>query len=335
MFPTYAIMPLDMSAERKNNIIRLIAFILILVLLVFLLSTAMSELYLKKKPYIAGRLRCVIEVMNERPDTLDLITLGDSEAYSSFNPMTVWNEAGIPSFLLGHSAQFIGETYSELKKALKTQTPKVVLIETHGLIAEGNLAENLGEFVKDELKTLFPIFVYHDKWKELLTGDDKDDPNFFKGFKIKTQSMPYQGDELLQNNGSNASVSSASRFYMERIMKLCEEKGAKLMLYSAPSPVNYNAATHEALTAYASEIGVPYSDLNAENDKIGIDWKTDSIDEGDHLNVNGADKVTRFLINFIKENESMEDRSKDQNYKDWDALFEKYLAMKEELSNTR
>jgi hypothetical protein len=31
----------------------------------------------------------------------------------------------------------------------------------------------------------------------------------------------------------------------------------------------------------------------------------------------------------------MEDRSKDQNYKDWDALFEKYLAMKEELSNTK
>ena len=51
MFPTYAIMPLDMSAERKNNIIRLIAFILILVILVFLLSNAMSELYLKKKPY--------------------------------------------------------------------------------------------------------------------------------------------------------------------------------------------------------------------------------------------------------------------------------------------
>ena len=182
-----------MSTERKNNIIRLIAFILILILLVFLLSNAMSELYLKKKPYIAGRLRCVIEVMNETPYTLDLITLGDSEAYSSFNPMTVWNEAGIPSFLLGHSAQFIGETYSELKKALKTQTPKVVLIETHGLITTGSLAESLGELVKDELKTLFPIFVYHDKWKNLITGDDTDDPNFFKGFKIRLKALPGKG----------------------------------------------------------------------------------------------------------------------------------------------
>ena len=67
-------MPLDMSAERKNNIIRLIAFILILVILVFLLSNAMSELYLKKKPYIAGRLRCVIEVT---PMRTPLVTSGD------------------------------------------------------------------------------------------------------------------------------------------------------------------------------------------------------------------------------------------------------------------
>ena len=324
-----------MTAERKKNIIKAVSFVLILILLVFLLSTAMSELYLKKKPYVAGRLRCVIEVANEKPDTLDLITLGDSEAYSSFNTMTVWNEAGIPSFLLAHSAQFIGETYSELKKAMKTQTPRVVLVETHGLIAEGNLAENLGELVKDELKTLFPIFVYHDKWKELLSGDDTDDPNFFKGFKIKTQTMAYQGDELLQNDGSKASVPPSSRFYMERIMKLCEDKGSILMLYSAPSPVNYNASTHETLTAYASEIGVPYVDLNSVNDEVGIDWTTDSIDEGDHLNVNGAEKVARYLINFIKENAAMEDRSGDVSYSEWNDLYERYLAMKEELENTK
>lgn len=324
-----------MTAEQKKNIIKLVSFVLILILLVFLLSTAMSELYLKKKPYVAGRLRCVIEVMNEKPETLDLITLGDSEAYSSFDTMTVWSEAGIPSFLLAHSAQFIGETYSELKKALKTQTPKVVLVETHGLIAEGNLAENLGELVKDELKTIFPIFVYHDKWKELLTGDDTDDPNFFKGFKIKTQAMPYQGDELLQNDGSKASVPSSSRFYMERIMKLCSEKGITLMLFSAPSPVNYNASTHEALTAYASEIGVPYVDLNTVSDEIGIDWAKDSLDEGDHLNVNGAEKVTRYLINFIKDNKAMEDRSGDVSYADWNDLFKRYTAMKIELENTK
>ena len=67
--------------------------------------------------------------------------------------------------------------------------------------------------------------------------------------------------------------------YMDKIIKLCRENGADLLLYSGPSPVNYNFRKHNGLAAFAKKKGLTYLDLNLE--ELGINWETDTTDKGE------------------------------------------------------
>ena len=110
--------------------------------------------------------------------------------------------------------------------------------------------------------------------------------------------------------------------YMDKIIKLCRENGADLLLYSGPSPVNYNFRKHNGLAAFAKEKGLTYLDLNLE--ELGINWETDTTDKGDHLNLSGAEKVTRHLGKFLAESRELPDRRGMEGFEEWDENAEKF-----------
>lgn len=116
----------------------------------------------------------------------------------------------------------------------------------------------------------------------------------------------------------------AVTFYMEEIMELCRRSGAKLLLVSAPSPKNYSYRKHNAIENYAKEKGLTYVDLNLKIKELGITWQKDSYDKGDHLNLYGAQKVTRWLGTYLKQNYELPDHRNDPAYEDWNELSKKY-----------
>ena len=122
---------------------------------------------------------------------------------------------------------------------------------------------------------------------------------------------------------------------MKGIRRLCGESGAKLLLVSAPSPVNYNYKKHNTIQAYADRYSIPYIDLNMKTEELGIDWEKDSMDKGDHLNVYGAEKVTGYLGRYLAEHYSLEDHRADEAYAKWNELAEKYEKELEERTGTR
>ena len=322
-----------MNEDRKKSIIRAIAFVVIFFAALFVISSLINNFYVKGNPNVTGRQRCVAGAMNEPADTLEVLALGDSEAYTSVNPMVFWQEGGVPLYLIGQPGQYIGETYFALKKILPTQSPKVVLIETHCLIGTESLAENLAKVIKGELKGLFSLFVYHDKWKQVLSGEEVADDNYFKGYEIMTEVKAYGGADYMEDNtGSRTEIPPESRYFMGRIMKLCEEKGAKVIFYSSPSPVNYNPAVIDALTRYSEEINVPYYDFNSHLEENGIDWNTDTLDNGDHVNLSGSIKISSRLLSFLNENAELDDRSNDPAYSSWNELLKKYNDMVAEMT---
>ena len=115
-----------------------------------------------------------------------------------------------------------------------------------------------------------------------------------------------------------------ARIYMEKITELCRKNDISLVLMSAPSPKNYNYRKHNALQEYADAQGLPYIDLNLKTKEIGIDWKQDSYDKGDHLNVYGAQKVTAYMGKYLKENYDLLDHRGDPKYADWEQMEKKY-----------
>ena len=100
-------------------------------------------------------------------------------------------------------------------------------------------------------------------------------------------------------------------------------------IFSAPAAMEYAEKTRSRL----KELGVEYIDLNLQSDQVAIDWNTDSRDKGDHLNYNGAMKVTDYVGKYLKETELFEDKRENPDYADWNTqleAFDQYKAEQQE-----
>ena len=58
----------------------------------------------------------------EAKNTIDVIILGDSETYSAFNPLQIYKEQGITSYVCGTHAQRLCDTLSILETTLDVRT---------------------------------------------------------------------------------------------------------------------------------------------------------------------------------------------------------------------
>ena len=72
-------------------------------------------------------------IQSQKADSIQVLFLGDSEAYSGFVPLELWNSTGIPSFVCSSLDQKMYETWELLQMAFECQSPKVVVLETNVL----------------------------------------------------------------------------------------------------------------------------------------------------------------------------------------------------------
>ncbi len=101
-------------------------------------------------------------------------------------------------------------------------------------------------------------------------------------------------------------------------------------MYSAPSPNNYSKSTHDFLTALAKENNLEYIDMNLMVDKLGIDWNIDSLDNGDHVNVSGTNKIMNYFSSYIKAFK-IKDKRRDKKYSDWNKELSEYAGRRDVL----
>ncbi len=101
--------------------------------------------------------------------------------------------------------------------------------------------------------------------------------------------------------GGAAAPSFSIRHYLKKYNRFVEKRAVSFSLLSVPSPKNWNAAKHQIVSEYARGGGIDFLDLNPLTQDLKIDWKTDSYDGGDHLNLSGAEKVTDYLGEYLKQ----------------------------------
>lgn len=206
-------------------------------------------------------------IRKEPKNTIDVLVAGDSLTYSSISPMGLWNHYGITAYVCGQPGQMMDETYDTLKLAFETQKPKLVLFETNVLFRKQEKA-------KEKKNLVSKLYVREDS----------------KGFKLRDGVKPYQKGAYMKKTEKKEKMPEQVEAYMEKILKLCREHGARLVLVSTPSPKNYNYQKHNTLQEYAGKKSLIYLDMNLITKGFKIDWKTDTMDQGDHLNLSGARK---------------------------------------------
>lgn len=311
----------------KKAILRIAGFLAGLLVLLFILNTVFAPLKWYPEGYIQDRNARTAMLSCEEPETIDIINVGDSESGMDFNPMAVWEEKGYTSMNIGCDALTLPECYTVLKKMFRTQSPRIVLVESNLFYRSERkrLAKSMtAEFFYD----LFEGLRFHNVWK--YVWKDRGTRLYFKGYILNESSDPYKGDEdYMKPTEETEDIRFTSALWLGRICSLCRKHGAEPVLWSAPSPLNYHMAKHNALQDLAEKNGVSYLDLNMYVEEIGLDWASDTLDKGDHLNRYGADKATAWIIKELEGTADLTDRRIDPAFAaSWDPVLDRYRELK-------
>lgn len=265
-------------------------------------------------------------ILSEGKDSIDVLFLGDSLVYSSISPMEMYEKEGFTSYLCSTPAQPLYYTKSLLERTLQNQSPKLVVLEADTFFRDFLATDPAVEKIKE----LFPLFEYHDRWKNLQAQDWTGDVhytynNVLKGFRIHREIKPVEKiGSYMDDHKKGENISILNRWVMDSIVQMCREKDCQVLVFSAPSYKNWNWKRHDAVQNYCDENHIPYLDLNTETKSLSIDWKEDTRDQGDHLNFKGAMKVTKYMESYLKQNYDLQDHRQDEHYQSWNDSLENY-----------
>ena len=294
---------------------------ILIILLLFDNMFSAGRLY--KRGYVSNRDIPLAEIEVEEAGQVDMLCVGNSLGFCSIAPMDLYRDYGITSYNLSTAMQVPVETYFVIRKAIKQQPVKVIMWEANALTKHCDPIEFASSRLAEEIKFRHPFTRYHNAWNNVVSGF-KMRP-YMKGFVINEAVKQYTGGEYYDPSDVSAKeIHPEQRYYFDKIRNLCDEEGIKLVLFCNPSPVCYNASILNGISRFSQEEGVDFLDANAEIEKVGIDWETDTYDKGDHLNLNGARKMTDFLAHYLVNECDLEDHRSDPGYQAWNDLLAAY-----------
>ena len=269
--------------------------------------------------------RKIDAVSQEKENTLDVLFTGDSEASNTFSPFQYWKEQGIASYNLGGSAQRLNDCYTVLEEVLKHQKPKILVLEPNTLFRK-NAVYNKEDSVLMMAEQIFPVLHHHNIYKSInlgvnLIGATKENAyaDQCKGYYARVKIRPYQGsDQYMKTNKRETAIYPETMKYFEKIVQLCKENQVELIMVSSPSPKNWSDERHDVIQALCDNYGITYYDLNKLDNALALDWTTDTLDRGDHLNINGSKKVNAYFGKILKEKYHIPDHRGEADYAIWD-----------------
>ena len=322
-----------MKDSKRKNIIKLALFGGIFLFLLILFSKMMTQEKWFDDKRIQNRNARGVQMMEQKPNTIDVINIGDSLSRAGFTPMELYRQQGFTAFNIGADGIRMPEAYFAIKEACDHQNPKYLLMESL-FIFRYSANQDAQMVISQPLYHWFEFLKYHSIWKPFVEG--RGVMIYHRGYTVNENVGGYYGRADYLNNekldGNNrTNVPDFTRTYFRMIHDYCDKHGIKIIIYSMPSVYNYNWDRIHALEKFAQEEGVTYVDLNQPIDEIGIDWEWDTNDGGDHMNLTGAVKVTTYLGNYLKENTDLVDHRGDPAYSDWEEELVEYDKLVEEM----
>lgn len=293
----------------------------------------------------------IAEYYGEKKDH-DVVFIGDCEVYENFTPALLWEEYGINSYIRGSAQQLIWQSYYLLEDTLRYETPDVVVfnilsmqyntpqreaynrMSIDGMRWSMSKVKNIqASMLKSEnfLDYVFPILRYHSRITELTADDFKylfhRDKVSFNGYYMRVDVKPAvnvpEGRPL-----ADYQFGETAYEYLDKITALCQEKGIELILIKAPSlyPYWYDE-WEEQMEEYAKAHGLRYINFLELTEECSLDFMTDTYDAGLHLNLSGAEKITRWFGRYLTEECGLASRrGEEQLEKAWEEKLASYYA---------
>ena len=340
--------------SEMTGIMKIIRRVLFVVF-VCVLFAAVSEVFIHKGIQGAP----IRDFFANRDDEhYDVLAFGPSYMFFTFNPVELYRNYGLLSFVPGTSCQPIEVTYHYIKKALEIYKPKVVIVgasmfvlsEGQYLLSDGNAHTAVDCFprgierarlvfdlnVQSQYENfLFPLIKYHQRWKNLKKGDFTGVPMSANSDKEKmrlairghlayfdsTQTGCIQAIDMAKEK--RKPVFEDYLRWLDKISELVSSHGANLLLLQAPRRGALCDGRLATLQDYASARGIPLLNLVEEFDKTSIDNAMDFYDTG-HLNCFGAEKATRYIGKYLMDHYGFTTNHSESVRARWNADCKRY-----------
>lgn len=326
---------------RKTLLYTVLRLFVLLVLLVWIFIK-LTTIFTPKRNNLPWNTTSKVKGFYELEDnSLDVVFLGSSHSFCTFNPAVFYKENGIKSYVFASNEQPLWLTYHYLIEVLKTQSPKVIVLETF-YVSENdefkkdgvnklslddlpfslNKIEAQNVSFKDNIEGVNPFYNYHNRWKEFNIADFTTKENgLLKGYTPLYKSTP----KAIENfNVTKIDLPVKSRVYFDKIIELANRNNIPLVLTYAPYNINASRNQHiKTVEEIAVSQGIPfinYTDTTLLK-TIKFDAQVDM--EGGHTNVYGAQKVSVHLSNYLGKEFNFKAIQKS---KDYEVLTSRFYA---------
>lgn len=306
------------------NIIKIIAFLTILLVLVLGVQ----------REFIPFQFQDTIQARTfanyTEEDSVDVLIVGTSSIMVGISPLRIYQDAQITSHVRGNSRQPPQVLYLDVKDALRTQKPKLVVCSAAMVLSDFNVDEEevrvrrgmdylpltidkikvaCAVVKESEWQTLssfiIPLTRYHSRWtdiKEGLQRGNRDEYDFKHGQYAVYRTEP-QVDNTVEKmkDKTPVEVSESSMYWYKKVSELCRENGMEFLLVTTPDQ-RWTMGKHNSIEQAAKSIGADYLDYNVDGiiEECGLNWQTDFYDDH-HANAGGSIKQTDYLVKYMQD----------------------------------
>ena len=342
----------ERTTSRKRRLaafwLRLVCFA---VLTVLLLTYAVFVLTPKHDYGICS----MVNLYRQPDDSVDVLVVGTSLGYAGVNTNVLWEEYGITAYNLCSAEQPFWVSYYTIREALKTQHPRVILLDakpsiytrdyskrgrtilsTFGIKGiENRIGAILAcvEKPQDAVGYILGLPEVHSNYTKLTANDLVFPPDnggrgdSWKGY-IESDVVEYHQKPSLVWNSVRRNMNEREEEYARKIFELVNEEGVELLLIGLPNPDYANDHMYyNSLWAIAEEYGITGINYNNPALRFGLRYSSDFAD-WQHLNVKGSMTFSRRLGSDLKERFALTDHRGDPAYASYDECarlwFDKY-----------
>lgn len=296
----------------------------------------------------------MVNFYKQPKNSIDVLTVGTSLAYAGINTNVLWSEYGIAAYNLCSAEQPYWVSYYVIREALKTQSPKVLLLDakpsiytrdyskrgrtilsTYGIKGvENRIGAMLAcvENPQDAVGYILGIPQVHSNYEDVTVSDflpldNGGRSSNWKGY-IEVDEVEHHQKPSLVWTSTKRNMNEREEEYVRKIFELCEEEGIEVMLVGFPNP-DY-ASDHmyyNALWEVASEYGITGINYNDPDLKYGLRYSSDFAD-WQHLNVKGSMTFSRRLGADLLERYELQNHREEEKYESYELCaqewYEKY-----------
>lgn len=273
----------------------------------------------------------IVQATNEPEGDYQILAVGNSALYSSFNPLQLWHEQGYTSFAMSAPKQNTKLSYYMVKEALSVQKPQLLILETNAFFDDRVEIEDQG-YTYTAMKRCYPLFMNTQKWNKIKNETYIKNENFkvrmelLKGYYFEKTTVPYtNGFSYMKKNNEKTPFGKFTKQYLPKIIELAKESHCQVLLIGFPSQTAWDYSKHNTVAEYAKNNNFTFIDFNVNQYDTKFDWKTDSRDGGNHLNYSGATKMTKYVGQYINEHYSMKNHLKEKKYQQWNQDYQRFL----------